>query len=49
MYLNIQLNKEELQTIENGGFITLLSGDGIRIIVKKDSDTEVNADEQRRI
>ena len=38
MYLDIKLDKRELAVLERGGYLSFSFQNGIRIIVKKDSD-----------
>lgn len=38
MYLDIELDKRELAVLEKGGYLSFVVNNGIRIIVKKDSD-----------
>ena len=38
MYLNIELNNRELAVLDKGGYLSFAFKNGIRIIVKKDSD-----------
>ena len=41
MFLDIELDKKELQRLDEGGFITLILPPGIRIIVKKEEGGKI--------
>ena len=41
MFLDIELDKKELQRLDEGGFITLILPPGIRIIVKKEDGEKI--------
>ena len=45
MMIDIELTEEEMENLSNGGFMTLVLTEGVRVTVTKDTDYNYDEDE----